>query len=109
MDDAAPGRHQIHLARRDCLEGAEQIAMVDRAGEQIGHGGEVDMRMRADVDAVAGRQPGRPHLVEEDERPDRRPRLVGQRPVDLETAKIVGRGQQRLEKEVLAHGASSSG
>ena len=49
------GGHQIDRAGLDRREGAERIAMVDRAGEQIGDGGEVDVRVRADVDAAAGR------------------------------------------------------
>ena len=41
----APGLD--HLAR------AEAVAMLDRAVEQIGDGGEVDVRVRADVHALA--------------------------------------------------------
>jgi hypothetical protein len=45
--------------------------MIDRPGEQIGDGGEIDVRVRADVYAFARRQMRRPHLIEEDERTDR--------------------------------------
>ncbi len=72
------------------LHGAEAVAMLDRAVEQIGDGGEVDVRVRPDVHALARRQPRRAELVDEDERPDHRPLACGQRPVDLEIAKIVG-------------------
>src|ERR1044072_967139 len=81
--------------------------MVDRSGEQIGDGGEVDVRVRADVDPGAGGEPGRPHLVEEDERPDRGALAVRQGAMDLEPAEIVGGGIEGLEEEVVGHGASS--
>jgi hypothetical protein len=54
MDDTAPGGHQIHSARLDRPEGAERIAMVDRAGEQVGDGRKVDVRVRPHVDASPG-------------------------------------------------------
>jgi len=38
MADARSRRHQVHRARLDSLDGAEAVAMVDRTGEQIGHG-----------------------------------------------------------------------
>ena len=73
----------------DRREGAERIAMIDCAGEQIGDSGEVDMGVRPHVDAGAGRQRRRPHLVEEDERPDRGALTVRQGAVDLEAAEVV--------------------
>src|SRR4051794_37301818 len=64
--------------------------MLDCAVEQIGDGGEIDVRVRADVHALAGRQPRRPELVDEDERTDHRPLARRERAVDLEVAEIVG-------------------
>jgi len=49
----APGGHPVHLARRDGDLGADAIAMGDLAVEQVGDGGEADMRVRPDVDAGA--------------------------------------------------------
>ena len=69
--------------------------MVDGAGEQISDRRQVDVRVRADVDAPAGRQPRRAHLVEEDERPDHGPLLVRERAVYLEPAKVVGDRRKR--------------
>ncbi len=100
MGDPAPGRHQIDRAGLDRREGAERIAMVDGAGEQIGDGGEVDVRMRAHVDSAAGGEMRRAHLVEEDERPDRGPLAVRQGAVDLEAAEIVSGGMERLEDKL---------
>ncbi len=70
MHDAAPGRHPVDFARLDRRRGAEAVAVHDLAVEQIGDGGEPDMRMRPHVEAVAGAEFRRPEMVEEDERPD---------------------------------------
>ena len=48
------------------------------------------MRMRADVDALAGQELDRPHLVEEDERPDHLALRDGQHAADLEAAEVAG-------------------
>ena len=74
MDDAAAGGHQIDRAGLDHRVAADAVAMLDRAVEQIGDGGEVDVRVGADVHALARRQPRRAELVDEDERADHRPR-----------------------------------
>ena len=47
--------------------------MHDLALEQIGHRRQRDVRMRPHVDAVPRREVGRPHVIEEDERPDHAP------------------------------------
>src|SRR3954465_13169698 len=44
--DAAPRRHQVHRTRLDFADVALAVSMQDAAVEQIGHGGETDMRMR---------------------------------------------------------------
>ena len=44
--------------------------MHDLAVEQIGHGGKPDMRVRADVEAVAGAELRRTEMIEEDEGAD---------------------------------------
>ena len=82
--------------------------MLDRAVEQIGDGRQVDVRMRAHVHPLTGRQVRRTHLVEEDERPDHRPLPGRQGAVDLEPAQVVGHRQDRLQDQiVLGHAASS--
>ena len=78
--------------------------MVDRAGEQIGDGGEVDMRMRAHVDARArAASCAGPIWSKKMNGPDRRPLAMRQRAVDLEPAEIVGGGQEGLEEEIVGH------
>ncbi len=68
MDDAPARRHQIHIARRNHHLRAKRIPVADFAVEQIGDGGKADMRMRAHIEHLAGRQDRRAHLVKEDER-----------------------------------------
>ena len=64
--------------------------MPHLALEQVGDGGEADVRMRPHVDAVADQELGRPHLVEEDEGPDHLLLRRGQRAAHLEAAEIAG-------------------
>ena len=65
MNDAAPGDHPVDVARRDPLHAAQAVAMDDRAVEQIRHGREADVRMRADVHADARLDPDRAEVIEE--------------------------------------------
>src|SRR5690606_38184165 len=53
MDDAAAGGHQVDLPRPDRGKAAHAVAMVDRAFEQPGDGGEVDVGVRAHVHPLA--------------------------------------------------------
>ena len=73
MGDPPSGGHPVHVARSDRLQRAEAVAMDDLPGEQVGHGGEPDVRVRTDVQSPAGRERRRPHPVEEDERADHPP------------------------------------
>ena len=90
MDDPAARGHQVDRAGLDHRVRADAVAMLDRAFEQIGDRGEVDVRVRPDVHALAGRKPRRAELVDEDERADHRPLARRQGPVDLELAEVVG-------------------
>ena len=87
--DPAPRGHQIDRARLDPLDGAEAVAMIDRALEQIGDGGQVDVRVGSDVDPLVDPEARRAHLVEENKRSDHGPELVRQGAVDLEPAEVV--------------------
>ena len=90
MDDAAAGRHQIHVARLDDHFGAERIAVPDLAVEQIGDGGKPDMRMRTHIHRLAGAQDGRTHAVEEDEGADQPALCRRQSAANLEAADVLG-------------------
>lgn len=102
MDDAGARRHQVHRAGLDHHLGAERITVADRAFEQIGDGGQVDVRMRPHVDPLARRQMRRPHLVEEQERADHGALTVRQSAMHLEAAQIMRGRRERLEDEVVA-------
>ena len=90
MDDAAAGSHPVHRAGPDRHGGAEAVAVHDLAVEQVGDGGEPDMRVRAHVEAVAGTEFGRAHMIEEDERADHARLRRRQRAAHREVAEIGG-------------------
>src|SRR3546814_3012680 len=77
MDDAAPCGHQIARARMDRRIGAEAVAMVDRAFEEIGQSRQVDMRVRAHVHALPDVEMRGAELVDEDEGADQNGRAQG--------------------------------
>src|SRR5690606_26394982 len=56
-----------------------------------------DVRMRPDIEAAAGAQDARPHLVEEDERPDHAPPAGRQGAAHLEAAEVP---RTRLDLEL---------
>ena len=64
--------------------------MDDFAPDQVGDRGQPDVRVRPYVDPLAEQELGRPHLVEEDERPNHLPLCRRQRPAHLETAEVAG-------------------
>ena len=78
------------------------VAVHDVAVEQVGHGGEPDMRVRAHVHALAGDELHRAHLVEEDERPDHLPAPVRQRAADVEAVAKVAHPRHDDEFERVA-------
>ena len=70
MHDPAAGSHPVDVARLDRLREAQTVAMENPAVEQIGDGGEANVRMRLDLHAAARRHVHRAKVVEKDERPD---------------------------------------
>src|SRR5437667_9152730 len=62
--------------------------MNDRPGKQVGYRGKTDVRMRSHIDACAGRQFSRSHLVEENERADALPLCRRQRAANFKSPKI---------------------
>ena len=63
--------------------------MDDRAVEQVRHGREPDVRVRADVDALARRERRGPDVIEEDERADRADRCDGSSAAHDEPAQVA--------------------
>src|SRR3984957_19290432 len=92
MHDTATGDHPVDRARSNRLHGAEAVAMNDLAVEQVGDGDQSDMRVRTHVEATTGAQYRRPHLIEENKRPDHAALTAGQGAAHVEAiAKIVHR------------------
>ena len=81
------------IARHDRLIGPETVLMLDSAIEEICNRREADMRMRPHIETSACEELTRPHLIEEDERPDHLPLPRGQGAPDLEAADVMGPGQ----------------
>ena len=90
MRDAASGGHQVHGPGLDLQRVALAVAVHDAAVEQVGHGREPDMRMRAHVDALPGDELHWPHLVEEAERADLLAAAVRQRAPHRESTEVAG-------------------
>ena len=111
MHDAAAGGHPVDLARPDRHRGAEAVAVHDLAVEQVGDGGEPDMRMRPHVEAVAGAELGRAEMIEEHERPDHARLHRRQRAAHREAVAEVGGARHddrfRASQENLSPGAGS--
>ena len=93
MGDAPPGGHPVDVAGADRLGAAEAVAVQDLALEQVGHGGQADVRVRAHVQPPPGQELAGSHLVEEDEGADHLPLFRGQGAADLEPADIVCPGK----------------
>ena len=103
MHDAAPGRHPVDRAGVDALDDAGRIAVHHRALEQVGHGREADVRVRADVVVVARLRGDRTEVVEEQERADRLALRRRQRAPHEEAAAevfLVGREGQSFARTV---------
>src|SRR6185503_15069800 len=106
----AAGGHQVHRAGRDLLDVAFAVAMHDRAVEQIGDGGEPDMRMRPHVHALAGDELHRAEMIEEDEGTDHLPLAMRQRAPHHESVAEIARARHDNEIErVAGHGIAEHG
>jgi hypothetical protein len=71
--DAAPCGHPVDLAGAYRLNDSEAVAVHEFALEEIGYGGESDVRVRRYIKAAASPQHLRTHLVQEDERTNHAP------------------------------------
>jgi hypothetical protein len=67
------------------------------------------VRMRADVDALAGQELCRAHLVEEDEGADHLPLRRRKRPAHLEPAEVAGAGDDRWLDRIAAAASAQPG
>jgi hypothetical protein len=53
VHDAAAGGHPVQLTRADRLLAAQRVAVHAASLEQIGHGAQADVGMRADIEALS--------------------------------------------------------
>ena len=101
MHDAVAGGHQIDGTGLDPLHGAEAVAVVHGAAEQIGDRGQADMRVRADVAiAAAGLERRRAHMIKKDKGADALPAGGGQQPAHRKTD-VAGMGFEQFHDEGL--------
>ena len=89
MYDAAAGGHPVHSAGANGLDSSEAVAMIKCAFEEPRHRGEADMRVRTDIQPLAGRHHGRPEMVEEHEGPHISPGMGRQDAAHCETAQVA--------------------
>jgi hypothetical protein len=110
MDDAPAGGHEVDLAGFDRLDIAFAVAVHHLALEQIGEGGQADMRMGSGVHAGACPEHDRSETVEKDERPHHAALRGRQRPTDIEVPQVAGRGEDDLSDRLVVglkrHGGS---
>ena len=99
MGDAVPCHHPVDRTRFDPPVCPEAISVVHSATVKVGDRRETDVRVRPNVDALAGRKPGRAHVIEEYERADHPPRRRGQNPAHAEIAKVF---LSRFDRQVDA-------
>src|SRR5713226_22365 len=110
MGNAPPRGHQVHRAGLDFLDVALAVAVHDAAVEQIGDGGEPDMRMRANVHALAGYELHRSEMIEEDEGADHLALAVRQRAAHLESiAEVAGARHNDQFERVARFGIAKHG
>jgi hypothetical protein len=105
MGDTTPGDHPVQLARTDRLIGPGAVPVMEVAANEVGNGAETDMRVRPNVNALAGQELGRPRLIKEDERSDHLPLGCRQGAPNLRAAEIAGawnnKGLNRVEANLI--------
>ena len=89
MHDAAAGGHPVDGPRLDALHDAGAVAVLHGPFEQVGDGGQADVRVRAHIVVVVGLMDNGPEVVEEHERPDRLAQRRRQQPPHDEAAAEV--------------------
>lgn len=70
VGDGAAGGHPADISGVHHLVGTQAVLVLEFSFEQVGEGGQADMRMLADIHASPGRVGGLQHVIEEHERPD---------------------------------------
>ena len=94
--------HQIDRVFPDGLFETEAVTMKNFAVEQIRNRGKTNVRVRPNIDAVAGRKGGGSHVIEENERTYHSPYRRRQHAAHAETAQLfVSRLDDMLDARVF--------
>jgi hypothetical protein len=100
MGDAAPSGHPIDVPRHDHLFRTERVLVIDRTRPEEGHRRQADMRMRPHVDTAPRFEYGRPHVIDEHERPHAAGLQAGHGAAHFEaTAQVVDAGSNESRHE----------
>jgi len=91
MRDPSTGDHPIHLAGTNGLLRTDTVAVHDLSGEEIRHGGESNMRVRTDIEALgnARREIHRTKAIEENKGADHAVWSEWQQALNLESTAEV--------------------
>ena len=90
VDDALPCDHPVDVAGKMRLQRAQAVAVIELALEEVGDGGELDVRMGPDVKALTRREARRTHVVQEDEGADKAALRRRQDAADGEASEVAG-------------------
>ena len=102
VGDAMTRGHQVDLAGADDLLVAQTVAMQHLALDQPGEGLQADVRMRADVHALAGLEPHGAGVIEEAPRANHALLAIGERTAHEHAIAEVGAA--RLDADDRIHG-----
>jgi hypothetical protein len=70
VGNARAGNHQVDCTGRYALDAANAIFMNNFPFEEIGHGGQVNMRVGRNIETLAGLEIMRAHVIEKKPWPD---------------------------------------
>jgi hypothetical protein len=96
MHDAPPGGHPVDRPGLDPPLRTEAVPVKHSALEQVGHRGQVDVRVWPHVESLPRQQLVRPEVVEEDERAHHPPLCGRQQPGHVEAIDRPAAGGQHL-------------
>ena len=106
MNDPTSRGHPVDFAWDDGLNGTQTIAVYQLTFEQVGDGGQIDVRMRTYVDSAAWQELRRAHVIEEDEGSHRPSRYRRQNSPHFESSDIA---RPRLERDLDGRGRFIAG
>ena len=111
MHDAPPRDHQVDIARGYRLQTAQRVPVQDFTLKQIGHSGDVHMRVGPHIDPGTGGKAGGPHVIEKYPGSDHLALHRGQHAAHRKTAQVlVPRLDNQFDRiAALRHGTAQLG